>query len=289
MNRRTLLFALAARPPSAIRLHIGNYGMQTMTVDEALATIRRIGYDGAELCSMPGWPSEPKLLTAGDRRRIRESGFPIPTLIENFTLLASDAEHAATLDRIRAGAGLAHDLAPKDPPILQTVLGGRPGDWPAARDKMATRLSEWGRAAEASRIKLAVKAHAMQAVDTPEKLLWLLDKVSNPALAAIYDYGHFQLRDLTIEETMDQLLARSAFLTVKDSRLAGGKTQFLLPGDGSIDYTRYFQKVKQMGWRGWVLVEVTRQLQTAPGYDPVKAAERSYAHLAPILRAIGLR
>lgn len=287
MTRRSLLLAaFAPARASAIRLHIGNYGLQALPVDAALDAIRRIGYDGAELCLMPGWPSEPSRLDAAARRRIGELRFPIPTLIEGFNLLADDAR---TPDRIRSAATLAHDLNPKNPPLLQTVLGGRPEDWPAARGRMVTRLAEWAKAAGDARIRLAVKAHAMQAVDTPSKLLGLLREVDHPALTAIYDYGHFQLRDLSIEQTMDELLPHSAFLTVKDSKLVDGKPRFLLPGDGSVDYARYFAKVKQMGWRGWCLVEITRQLQTEPGYDGVAAAKRSYEHLAPKLRAAGLR
>lgn len=289
MTRRTLLMGLAAAGRASIKLHIGNYGMQSMEVDAALAAIRRIGYDGAELCLIKDWPSEPARLDAAARRRIRESGFPIPTLLEAFNLFASDEQHRQALNRIRAAAELAHDLNPKRPPILQTVLGGRAADWPAARDRMAARLADWAKAAGDAKIRLAVKAHALNAVDTPEKLIALLDQVKHPALTAIYDYGHFQLRDLSIEQTMDELLPRSAFITVKDSKVVDGKPRFLLPGDGSVDYPRYFAKVRQMGWSGWVLVEVTRQLQTAPGYDGVVAAERSYRHLAPVLKAAGLR
>jgi sugar phosphate isomerase/epimerase len=295
MTRRTLLAGvlagasrgLAATP--AIRLEIGNYGMQSMSVDNALASIREIGYDGAELCCMPDWPSEPKKLDAAARRRIRDTGIPIPSLIEAFNLMAPDVALAATPDRIRAAAALAHDIAPDHPPLLQTVLGGKVGEFEKIRGTMAARLGEWARVAAESHIRLAVKAHAMNACDTPERLLWLIDKVSNPALTAIYDYGHFQLAGLSIEETMDTMLRRSAFITVKDSKVVNGKPQFLLPGDGNIDYTRYFTKTKAMGWTGWVLVEVTRQLQTQPGYDPLEAARRSYAHLAPILKNLGLR
>jgi inosose dehydratase len=279
--------AAAARGP--LRFHIGNYGMQTMTVDAALAAIRKIGYDGAELCLMPDWPSAPEKLSTAERRRIRESGFPIPTVIENFNALASDEQHRVSLDRIRSAAALAHEIAPQDPPILQTVLGGKPGEWPAVRDRMTSRLADWAKVAGECRIRFAVKAHAMQAVDTPGKLIELLDQVKHPALTAIYDYGHFQLRDLSIEQSMDELLPRSAFITVKDSKVVDGKPRFLLPGDGTVDYPRYFKKVKQMGWRGWVLVEITRQLQTAPGYDPVRAAEHSYTNLAPAMRAAGVR
>jgi sugar phosphate isomerase/epimerase len=281
--------ALAAPARSSIRLEIGNYGMQKLELDRALALIREIGYDGAELCLMRDWPSEPKRLDAVARRRIRDCGIPIPTMIENFNTMAPDAELQTVPDKIRAAAGLAYDIAPKNPPMLQTVLGGKSGDWEKIRDTMATRLRGWSEVAGENRIKLAVKAHANNACDTPDKLVWLLDRVNHPALTGCYDYGHFQLANLGIEESMDALLSRCAFITVKDSKVVDGKTRFLLPGDGTIDYTRYFQKVAALKWNGWVLVEVTRQLQTEPGYDAETAARRSYQHLAPVLAKLGLR
>lgn len=298
MRRRDLLvFATGCQPlmgagrgAASVRLHAGNYGMQALSVDAALRLIREIGYDGAELCLMAGWPSEPAKLDAAARRRIRSDGLPIPTLIENFSTLGSDADHAATLDRIRVAAALAHDIAPKNrPPILQSVLGGKPGEWEQVKEKMASRLSGWAKVAQENRLPLAVKSHIGSASDTPERLIWLLDRVNNPSVTAIYDYGHFQLLGLDLPGTLDTLLPRSSFLTVKDGRMENGSPRFLLPGDGTIDYRQYFSILKEKRYRGWMLVEISRQLQTQPGYDAASAARRSYANLAGLLREAGLR
>ena len=274
---------------TAVRLSVGTYGMQGMAVDRALEAIREIGYDGAELCLMAGWPSEPGRLDGAARRRIRGLGLAIPSMIENFNLLASEADHAKTLDRIRVAAGLAHDVSPKAPPLLQTVLGGRPGEWEEVKARMAARLADWARVAAESKLRLAVKSHVGSASDTPEKLIWLLDRVGNPALSGIYDYGHFQLLGLELEATMTTLLGRSSLVTVKDGRMVNGKAQFLLPGEGTIDYGKYCELLRAKGYRGWMLVEVSRQLQVLAGYDALGAAQRSYEHLAPRLRASGLR
>ena len=272
-----------------VSLSIGNYGMPLLAVDRALATIREIGYDGAELCLMAGWPSEPAKLDAAARRLIRRQGLPIPSMIENLNLLVSDAEHASTLNRIRVAAALAHDVSPKRPPRLQSVLGGKPSEWEQVKHRMAARLADWARVAHENRIELAVKSHIGSASDTPEKLIWLLDQVNSSSLSAIYDYSHFQLLDLDLQASLETLLPRSAFITVKDGRLVDGKPQFLLPGDGMIDYAKYFALLKTKGYRGWMLVEISRQLQTAPGFDAIGAARRSYENLSPRLRAAGLR
>lgn len=134
---------------------MGTYGMQGIAVDRALGSIREMGYDGAELCLMAGWLSEPGKLDAAARRRIRGLGLPIPSMIENFNLLVSEADHERTLDRIRLAATLGHDVAPKAPPLLQTVLGGRPGEWEQVKAQMAGRLADWARVAAESRLRLA--------------------------------------------------------------------------------------------------------------------------------------
>ncbi|MBL8239252.1 MAG: sugar phosphate isomerase/epimerase [Bryobacterales bacterium] len=287
--RRRVFLALAAARAQAVRLSLGTYGMQTIPVDRALASIGELGYDGAELCLMAGWPSEPVRLDGAARRRIREQRLPIPSMIENFNLLADESGHARTLDRIRVAAALAHDVSPKAPPQLQSVLGGRPGEWEQVKEMMAARLAEWARVAADNRLRLAVKSHVGSASDTPEKLIWLLDKAGNPALSGIYDYGHFQLLGLGLRKTLDTLLPRSSFVTVKDGRMVDGKAQFLLPGEGTIDYRDYFSALREKKYGGWILVEISRQLQMQPGYDALAAARRSYENLAPLLRAAGLR
>jgi inosose dehydratase len=155
---------------------------------------------------------------------------------------------------------------------------------------MAKRLAEWARVAEENRLKLAVKSHFGSASDTPGKLIWLLDTVRHPYLSGIYDYGHFQLLGLDLAATLDTLLPLSSFITVKYSRLVdGNRAQFLLPGDGSADYGAYFDRLKKHKYRGWVLAEVSRQLQTLPGYDPLAAARRCYESMSTALRKAGLR
>ncbi|WP_051670710.1 sugar phosphate isomerase/epimerase family protein [Bryobacter aggregatus] len=289
IRRHFLALLAAARAPSSVQLYIGNYGMQSLDPMAALTAIRKIGYDAAELCLMPGWPTEPSKLDAAMRKRIARQPLPILSMIENFNTLVDEQAHQATLDRIRAAATLAHDLAPQAPPILQSVLGGKPNEWEQVKDKMAARLADWARVAAENKLKLAVKSHIGSASDTPEKLVWLLNKVNNPALSGIYDYGHFQLLNLMLSKSLNTLLPRCSFITLKDGRMVDGKAQFLLPGDGSIDYKEYFALLKQKNYRGPILIEITRQLQTQSGYDPIAAARRSYENIAPLLAAANLR
>jgi len=62
-------------------------------------------------------------------------------MLENFSLTVPEAAHQKTLDRIRTAATLAHDIYPKNPAMLQSVLGGKPEEWEAIKETMAGRLA----------------------------------------------------------------------------------------------------------------------------------------------------
>ena len=103
-----------------------------------------------------------------------------------------------------------------------------------------------------------------------------------------YDFSHYQLRGLDLGKTLAALLPHSAFIHVKDAIGDAGKFQFALPGEGTIDYADYFRRLKAANWSGSICVEVSGQVFGKPGYDPIAAAKKCHAALAPAFRAAGL-
>jgi sugar phosphate isomerase/epimerase len=53
----------------------------------------------------------------------------------------------------------------------------------------------------------------------------------------------------------------------------------LLPGDGTIDYVDYYRRLMKFGWTGHTVVEISAQIHSRPGYDPVAATMHSYARI----------
>lgn len=279
-------FAPASRAAgSGISLGFSLYGMKTVPVDEALRTCAEIGYRNVELALNPGFPTEPKLLSVDARKNLRSqlaaSRLDVSALMLNLSLTANDDAHAKNLDAIKAAARLAADLALPQP-IAETVLGGKPAEWDNVKDRMAERLQSWA-AASAGKLTLAVKAHVGSAVNSPERLLWLIGKANSPAIKVAYDYSHFQLAGIPLADSLKALLPQTKFIHLKDATGDAKKFQFLLPGESSTDYAAYFKLLKQLGYNGPAVVEVSGQIFNKPGYDPIAAAKKCFAVLSAAL------
>ena len=311
-SRRKFIFAAAcaswtfrnfparcADAQRTIGLGFSLYGMKTIGLGAALKALAEIGYDCVELPVMEGWPGDSAKLARADRDALRgqlaERGMRISALMENLPALGDEAHHQANLGRLARACELANDLAPatkadaaQSPPIIETILGGKAGEFEAVKGRLVERLRDWEKVAAAARVTLAVKAHIGNATQRPQQLKWLSEQVASPWLKAAYDYSHFQLQNLTIKETLEAILPLSVFIHVKDTEQAAGKRGFLLPGEGTIDYLEMFKLLKQSRYGGDVVVEVSSQVSNRAGYDPLAAASKCYNHLADAFSKAGL-
>lgn len=284
----------AERGKSAAGMTLGYslYGMKSLSLDAALAACAKIGYDAVELAVMPDWPASPASLSSEDRRQLRERlkelGLSLPALMENLNLGVDDAADRGQLDRLKAAAELAHDLVPDQPPLIETVVGGKAGQWPEVGERFAKRLAGWVRVAEQTKTVLAIKPHRFGAMNTPADAVALAKKIDSPYLKLAYDYSHFQFRDLPLSETLQQMLPLTRFIHVKDTVLDKGKARFVLPGEGGFNYVPLLREAAELGYRGCICVEVSGMVSGQPGYDPVAAAQRSYDNLAPAFDKAGV-
>lgn len=280
--------AAAARPTMGFSL----YGMKGLPLDEAIRLCAEIGYDDVEPALLPNYPTDPQQFSPSQRKATRDllraAGLNVSAMMENLTAVTTDALHAKNLDRIARAAEIGRDLAPDRPPILETVLGGKPADWPTAREPMIDRLRDWAETARKHDLMLAIKPHVGGTVHLPDAGKQIVDAVGSPHLRLVYDFSHYQVQGLPLDATLTQLADRSVFIHVKDGRRVDGKVEFLLPGDGAVDYVAYFRRLAELKYRGSVTVEVSGQIHGRPGYNPAAAARRSYQHLSAAYEKAGL-
>lgn len=259
------------------------YGMKSLAVPEALKACRQIGFDCFELPVMADWPADVAELTAAARselkKQIMDSGLRLSSLMENLPLLADDAQHGKNLERLKLAGELAHELVPDRPPLIETVLGGRPDQWSQVKEPMAKRLEDWAAIAERAKVVLAIKPHVSGALHRPDDAVWLARQVASEQLKLVFDYSHFQLQGLELEDCLRTMLPHTAFVHVKDGAGEPGKVRFLLPGQGKTDYAVYLRELAIRSYLGDVVVEVSSQISSRPDYDPMAAARSSFAVL----------
>lgn len=269
------------------------YGMQKLPLAEALKTCADIGYRDVELALLAGFHADPTTFTKPARVEARSLlgslGLRVAALMDNLKLPAAQADHEKNLERIKRAGELARDLSPDRPPVLETIMGGSAAEWDDPETNGLARLRDWSQAAKTHDLTIAVKAHANNYINTPTAILRLIEQcraaqIENVKL--VYDYSHFRARSLPLDETLQQMVDETAFIHVKDTRMLApyesGKSpkfEFLLPGEGGVDYVRYFEILRDHNYFGSVTVEVSAQLHKKPDYDPIAAARRSFAPL----------
>lgn len=279
---------LSAAPTPAAKpygLGFSLYGMKSLPLDEALRRCREIGYDCVELPVMADWPADSKTWTDSgrdafratlDRHRLRLSA-----LMENLPLLGPADKLPEWEERLRRACEAARRLSPDSPPPIETILGGSPAAWEESKSRLLDRLDAWRKIAAEHQVVVAIKPHVAGAMHRPEHLEWTLSRIDSPWIRGVFDFSHYQLRGVELDDAVRRLAPLCAFAHVKDAQGDATKFQFLLPGDGTVDYPRLLRGLRAAGYQGDVVVEVSGQLHSRPDYDPLDAARRSYTALAP--------
>src|SRR5262249_48921999 len=110
-----------------------------------------------------------------------------------------------------------------------------------------------------------------------------------PWLRMVYDYSHYAYRNLPLDDTIRMSLPITAHIAVKDAVQSGETVVFDLPGSaGTIDYAHLLKTFYDGGYRGDVCVEVSAQVSTKAGYDPIAAARACYGNMAATFQKSGI-
>ncbi len=298
LSRRGALGLLAGSLASAVwaqgssptqtakHLAIGNYGMKSLTAEDAIRAIAEIGYDGFELCAIPEWDSTPAKMGV-DRRKtvcslLKKTGLRLVAVMENLPPSADEKQHEFGKERLKAAITLGRDLVPEQKPLVQTVLGG--GKWDEVKTMSRDRVGDWAQLAEELDATVCIKPHRFGAMSTPEQAAWLIQQLGGtPCIRMVYDYSHYAFRDLTVAATIEQARGLVAYVAMKDAIQTGEKVTFALPGETEVfDQAAIVRALKSNSYAGDFCCEVSSQVSMQPGYDPLQAAKTCYRNMSPV-------
>jgi len=226
------------------------------------------------------------LLDAAERRRIaqllRDHHLELPAIAGHTHMVERDPDTAALhWARLTAAVDLAIEWAQNGaPPAVDTTVGGTPAQWDELKPLMIERVGELVRYGEQRGVVIAIEPHVGSMLDTPARVLELLDAIDSPYLKLNFDISHFNVMGIPIAESVGALAAHTVHTHVKDERGVVPDYQFLIPGEGEFDYVAYLQAMREHGYTGFITAEISIMVQRRPDYDPLAAAEQTYRTLA---------
>ena len=154
--------------------------MADVPIEVAVPRLARIGYTGLELTILPGYTTALELLDDAARQRIpallREHGMTLSALAAHSRLL-DPPEYTTSITRLRAAVDLAVALEPDDPPPINTLPGGAPGEWDAVRHRVVDEYARLGEYAAPHGVSLALEPHVGAALSRPEQAVWLIEQI----------------------------------------------------------------------------------------------------------------
>lgn len=235
-------------------------GFPNWPLPKAFALTAQLGYTGVELF-------EPTKINAAEVRRLaKKNKLPILSIMEDLRLTGDEAAH---LTRLETTLKLATEIGK---PIVETVVGAQPREWPAIRPQFLARLKRWARLAEKYKVIVAIKAHIGSALHLPGDAAALCQELASPNIKINFDYSHFQLQGLKLEECLKTALPHIALIHIKDWTGTPEKFRFVLPGEGAIDYNDYAALLRRFHYSGPIVVEVSTHVLQQPNYNPESAA-----------------
>jgi sugar phosphate isomerase/epimerase len=266
-----------------LHLAFSAWAMRELPLERQIDIVRRAGYVGICLVADPDLDAlDPATTSATERRRVRalldSADLALTAIAGHANLLDPDpTARTANLDRIRAGLDLAADLAgPDGPPPLVTMGYGTPDSYAVEREALAERFSELARHAAATGGILALEPHVGQAMDQPEKVVWLMQAVNSPHFRLNLDNSHFEVMGRDMDEYVPMLAPYAVHTDLKDQRGRSPAHEFLVPGEGDFAYGRYLRALETAGYDRYLTVEISVMVQRRADYDPAEVATRSF-------------
>jgi sugar phosphate isomerase/epimerase len=269
--------------------------MRELPLEQQIAIVQGAGYVGICLVSDERFPPlDAMRTTMAERRALRSqldaAGLSLTAIAGHVNLLEPDPELLRhNMDRLRAGLDLAGDLAgPQGPPPLVSMGQGKPETYATDRTLLAERFGELARHAASVGGTLALEPHVGQAMDQPEKIVWLMQTVGSPHFRLNLDNSHFEVMGRDMDEYLPQLLPYAVHTDLKDQRGRSPTHEFLVPGEGDFSYPRYLQALQAGGYTGYLTVEISVMVQRRPDYDPAEVAARSLRTLVAAAHTAGV-
>jgi len=242
---------------------------------EAIRKAAEFGYQGYEIdvgdFGSTGlglhWPDEftaDRVAAAGDaaqRAGVEISSLCLGVLWRYYPSSPDASDRAQAAEIIRQSAPLAASVGAR---VILLPVGQPDSLTPEqARDNLVDVLRECVPEAEKAGVVYAVENVGQALAKTADHLIEIAERVGSPACQVYYDVGNAAWQDGDPVSDMRKLGKRIAMLHVKDRRVVDGRGQTVIIGDGVIDWRAIASAAREIGYDGYLTLEVPGTAETA--------------------------
>jgi sugar phosphate isomerase/epimerase len=277
-----------------VKLGFSTWSTKDLPLDETIRQLDRIGYDGIEIAVNEGWTGNVDKLDSAERKRIRQmlddTGIELSALVSGHRdQVAEQAAFEQATQRYLRELDLALEWAkPGLIPSMDVAVGGTSAEFESLKNLIVDRVAKTVAITAERNIVVALEPHSGQAIDTPHRMLWVIEQVNSPFCRINFDISHFNVIGMPIEESIPLMAPYTEHTHIKDERGRFPNHEFLIPGEGEFDYVKYLQLMQQHGYRGHISPEISLMVQRRPNYDPIAAMEQTYRVCAEAFERSGV-
>jgi sugar phosphate isomerase/epimerase len=132
-----------------------------------------------------------------------------------------------------------------------------------ARDNLVAVLKACAREAERNGVVYGVENVGQALAHTTDDLIEIVSRVGSPACQVYYDVGNATSQSADVTADIRKLGDRIAMIHVKDRRPTEGRGEVAIIGEGTIDWPAVVEVAKDIGYSGYLTLEVPGTPETA--------------------------
>ncbi len=263
-----------------MKLGYSTWAMPKIPIDTSIKFLSETGYDGITIATLPQFTTSINNLDIEERKRIlnlsKLYSIPITSVMSFTNLMEGNKESLKNnIKFVNDSIDLANDWGTN---YLITGIGGKPNELEDIQksEEFVERISELGLKAKSKGVTIALEPHVDQAVEKPDQLVELINKINLDSVKANFDIIHFNVQGIDVNESINKVLPISVACDVKDERGVVPNWSYVATGEGEFDYTNYLKIMKKADYKGFITIEISFQVQANPNYDPLTTAKKSY-------------
>ena len=246
-------------------------------LESSIRKAAELGYDGIELALR----DKDQVDIAGVKKMIKDYGLEIPVVstgqvFAGLNLWFTSPDAAIRAKAVEIFKGLSEVAAEFGAMINMGRVRGfiAEGETVEVTEQrfaqVAGEINEYARTLGVTLILEPVNRYEINFINNLDEGVALLRKLNIPGMKLMPDVFHMNIEDVSIEGNLKKYIDDIAYIHFADSNR-------LAPGWGHLDFSVIVSALNEVGYKGWVSVEIL------PKPDPDRAAKQAIDYLRTLI------